>query len=182
MQFFPWRRVVFWGGLATAIYVAQGLGLIGGSSDSLASFEGDKNVIEVPEGAPNMEAARAEARATLPTFLAKAAVKPATWENVTIKVALQADGPVENIWVSDFQKLEGDRYAGRLANDPVYLGALKAGDPVDFTDAQIVDWAYVENGVGYGFYSVHALLGSMSEDQVAAAKAFLAPAKVPATW
>ncbi|WP_425090987.1 DUF2314 domain-containing protein [Tropicimonas sp. S265A] len=182
MKFVAWRRVAFWGGLAAVVYIAQSLGLLGSSNKVSAAFNDNNNVVEVALDDAAVNSAVEEARATLPLFLEHASTEPAGWENVAIKVALQADGPVENIWVGSFKPLEDGSFIGQLDNDPVYLGDLKAGSEVQFRYDQIVDWAFVEQGVGYGFYSVRALVGAMSEEQAAAVEAFLAPGKVPATW
>lgn len=182
MNFIAWRRVAFWGGLAAVVYVAQALGFLGGGNEVSAAFNDDNNFVEVAEDDALINASIEDARKTLPVFLEHAASAPESWSNVALKAALQADGPVENIWISGFQATDTGSFVGRLDNDPVYLGDLTAGSVVEFGYDQIVDWAFVENGVGYGFYSVRALVGSMTDEQAEALSAFLAPGTVPATW
>lgn len=91
-----------------------------------------------------MEAAIADARASLPLFL----THTLTAEGVSIDGALvKVEFPTvnsaaesEHIWVMPFARAPDGNFAGLLANDPVNLGALRQGDRVDFTESMISDW------------------------------------------
>jgi uncharacterized protein YegJ (DUF2314 family) len=108
------------------------------------AFAQDPTINYEPDD-PAMNAAIAEAQATLPLFFAQAfdtegnSVEPAL-----VKVAFPAlDGygmDYEHIWISPFARMEDGSFTGLLANEPVALGDLMAGDQVDFTAQMITDW------------------------------------------
>ncbi|MFD1158017.1 YegJ family protein [Roseovarius aestuarii] len=180
---FPIKRMIFWGGLAAVIWAGQQMGLLSSSqSAAVAGTNSSNNVIQVPTADQSMQEALETARASLPTFLEAAANAPASWQTVTIKVALEGETQIENIWVADFHQDGADQYRGRLSNDPVDLPGMKAGDEVQFSYAQIKDWAFVEDGRGYGFYSVRAMLPMMDEAQANGMRAFLAEDPLPKGW
>ncbi len=180
---FPVRRVVLWGGLATAIFIGQQVGFLPSRANPKVDSTGaENNVLQVHNEDKAIAEARDAAIAHLGRFLEQAANPPESWEMTTIKVALQGSKQIENIWVSDFRRLADDQYIGKLGNNPVNLPGLKAGDAVEFTYAQINDWAFVEGGKGYGFYSVRAMLPMMEEDQANGVRGFLAPEPLPAGW
>ncbi len=178
---FPVKRVLFWGGVAAIAYVLQLTGV--GSSDKTTDLAAsDDNVVMVQEDDPKMALAETLAKKHLAKFLSVAESAPASWEDASVKVAMQAEGGIENIWVGEFQKIDGTTYRGRLANEPVCIPGLHLGDMVTFSQAQIGDWAYVENGKGYGYYSVRALMDRMPQEQVEMMTAFLSPNPVPTGW
>lgn len=176
-----WKRVAFWGGLACIIYAAQGMGVLD-KDTKLSGFSKENNVVMIATGDTKIEVARADARAALPRFLEAAAEKPADWENVTLKVAFEGATMIENIWVSDFHPTEGENFEAVLANEPVDLPGLHAGDRVTFHYSQIGDWAFIQSGKGYGFYSVRAMKDQMSEEQIAAVDEFLSADPLPSGW
>ena len=92
-----------------------------------------------------MEAAIADAQATLPIFLRNALdAEGVSLDDALVKVALptEAGSPtsVEHIWVAPFARMPDGSYAGLLANEPVNLGPLQVGDRVDFAEEMISDW------------------------------------------
>jgi uncharacterized protein YegJ (DUF2314 family) len=92
-----------------------------------------------------MNAAIAEAQATLPLFLANVLDAEGNGSDLAlIKVGFPTidggDMDVEHIWVSPFARLGDGSFIGLLANEPVALGNLMAGDQVDFTEDMISDW------------------------------------------
>ena len=102
-------------------------------------------IISYDEDDPAMTTAMAEARATLPLFLAEALNEDGeSFEEALVKVGLPTiDGgsmDVEHIWVAPFMLLEDGSFIGLLANEPVALGDVTVGDPVKFDNAMISDW------------------------------------------
>lgn len=92
-----------------------------------------------------MNAAIAEARATLPLFLAQAFNDEGdSRDEALLKVGFPttdaAGMDVEHIWVSPFAEREGGGFTGLLANEPMALGDLTVGDQVDFTADMVSDW------------------------------------------
>ena len=106
-----------------------------------------------------MQAAIDAARATLPLFLANAV--DAEGDSVAgsvLKVELPtipgSETESEHIWVTPFARLPDGSFAGLLANEPVNLGSLRAGDRVDFTEGMISDWHFdAPSGRYWGSYT-----------------------------
>ncbi len=180
---FPMRRIAFFGGLAAVLWISQQVGFLPTSANTaVEGTDAGNNVMQVHNEDQAMAEAQRSAIATLATFMDAAETVPDSWEMATIKVALEGSEQIENIWVSDFRHLEGARFVGKLGNDPVNLPGLKAGDEVEFTYGQINDWAFIENGRGYGFYSVRAMLPMMEEAQANGMREFLSADPLPAGW
>lgn len=134
-----------------------------------------------------MEAAIAEARASLPLFLAHAVDAQGTSvEGALVKVAFPTQGSTdmvtEHIWVSPFAMRPEGGFVGILANAPVNLGPLREGDRVDFAEAMISDWHLTgPTGLYWGSYTsrvMHAAgaFGDTPFDQI------FATDPVPADW
>jgi uncharacterized protein YegJ (DUF2314 family) len=106
-----------------------------------------------------MEAAIADARATLPIFLRNALdAKGVSLDDALVKVALPTEpgSPTsdEHIWVAPFARLQDGSFSGLLANEPVNLGPLRAGDRIDFTEDMISDWHFnAPTGRYWGSYT-----------------------------
>ena len=92
-----------------------------------------------------MNAARAQAQATLPLFLKHTldASGQSTAEAL-LKVGLPtesgSESDLEHIWVEPFARNADGSLSGLLANEPVSLGALRKGDQVYFTAEMVSDW------------------------------------------
>ena len=101
-----------------------------------------------------MNAARTEARRTLPGFLKLLAVPPQKTSNYAIKYPL---GGWEHIWVREL-KIEGKVIVGKLANYPEQEG-YAIGLTVRVPIAQISDWGYRDaKGVVQGHFTTRVLL------------------------
>jgi uncharacterized protein YegJ (DUF2314 family) len=176
-----YNSVVFFGGLAAIVWIGQQIGFVptGGTANASQS----NNVALVDSFDSEMIAAKDAARASLPTFLALVSAGDTNgWDNIAIKAALGGSDMIENIWISDFADLGDGRFSGRLDNDPMNLKGLTAGDEVTFDRDQIVDWAFFQDGKGYGFYSVRALMPIMADDQKVQIAAFMASDPIPPEW
>jgi len=108
---------------------------------------------------PVMNEAIAEARATLPLFLAKAFDDEGySLDGTMLKVGMPTDGSngtdVEHIWVTPFATMDDGSLTGLLANEPVALGDLEAGDQVDFSVDMVSDWHMTApSGLFWGSYT-----------------------------
>ncbi len=134
-----------------------------------------------------MEAAVADARATLPIFLRNALdAEGVSLDDALVKVALptEAGSPtsVEHIWVAPFARMSDGSYAGLLVNEPVNLGPLQAGDRVDFGEEMISDWHFnAPSGRYWGSYTSRVMyeagaFGDTPFDQL------FEPDPVPSQW
>ncbi|MEC3860073.1 DUF2314 domain-containing protein [Mesobacterium sp. TK19101] len=175
-------RPLVWGGLAGAVLVLDSAGLLD-TMMAQASLIGGTSQATSQEGMEqDVTVARDKAREYLPRYLAQAVRQPAQWETQAVLVELSANGATEQLWIEDFKPTEGEGFAGTLTNDAQMLPDLAAGARVEFSMGQIVDWAYVEKGVGFGYFTVHASLPYMPAAQAAVARNFLADRPLPSGW
>lgn len=101
---------------------------------------------------------------------------------LSLKVAFPVGDGEEVIWVSKVKRT-GKRFTAVLANQPMYLDGLTAGDEVTFTKEMIADWGLVSDGGKLlGHYTTRVLLETMPADQAAQVRALLTPAPLPAAW
>ena len=116
-----------------------------------------------------MQAAKAEARRTLPAFFTAVANPAADESDFVIKFDIDPDGDHEWIWAAAIQ-LEGDQIAGTLANAPIKQG-FAIGDRVPIERTLIGDWGYLKNGVMQGHRTTRVLLKKLSAKDAAAIRA-----------
>jgi uncharacterized protein YegJ (DUF2314 family) len=125
------------------------------------------DVALVEKDDPDMAAAFRKARETLPEFLALARAPQSTATSLAVKIAIpDADGN-EYFWLTQFAP-RGNKYTGRISNTPRAAKQVKLGQVVEFSEAEIVDWLYVEGGKMRGNFTACALLKREPADQVEA--------------
>ncbi|MCB1339371.1 MAG: DUF2314 domain-containing protein [Maritimibacter sp.] len=104
---------------------------------------------------------------------------------LTLKVGFPVEtgeAASEVIWVSEIRRAD-DGFAGKLANDPLYMPGLKAGDPVSFAEAMIADWGLVgAEGRIFGHFTTRVLIDRLPEAEATAIRAVLTEAPLPAAW
>jgi len=125
------------------------------------------DVALVEKNDPDMAAAFRKARESLPEFLALARAPRPTATKLAVKIAIPAGDDHEYFWVAQFAP-RGDKYAGRINNTPRAAKQVKLGQVVEFSEAEIVDWLYMEGGKMRGNFTACALLKREPADQVEA--------------
>jgi len=160
--------------VAVAALVAAVLALITPPwAAPMAQHGSDRSpVVNVPNSNPEMAAAIAKARATLPMFWASYEAPKTTETGHSLKVRFanpRNDG--EHIWMAEVKKLAGGRYSGRFANQPRDLPGKHAGDLVEFTEADISDWMFMRNDKIVGGETIKPLLKSMPKADADALRA-----------
>lgn len=131
-----------------------------------ADQKGRDDIIDVAQDDQEMNAAKAEAQKTLPTFLAILDnPKPGT-DMIGFKYPL---GGSEHIWV-DNVKREGDTLTGTLANVP-RLEGYNQGDAVKVPLKDVSDWAALVDGKMQGHYTTRVLFAQLPPEDVARIKA-----------
>lgn len=129
-------------------------------------------VIKAHKDAPDMEAARQRARASLSDFWSHYERPRAGERRFMLKVSLPDDnGSREHIWIDAVRRLDDGRFSGRLGNDPVAMKKRKAGDLVTFEKSQIDDWMFLRNDKIVGNETMRPLLTRMPAEQAARYKA-----------
>ncbi len=121
---------------------------------------GRGNMVDLPEDHPEMAKAIGEARATLPEFLRLLASPQHGMDQFSVKVRFPVEGGHEHIWVSDLE-FRDSALVGKLGNDPRDIAGLQLGSSVTVNEANVTDWAYVQNGVHRGHYTTKLLLQHM---------------------
>lgn len=152
----------------------------------LAAQQGD-DVMDFALDDPAMMQARADARASLPLFLANAIdERGISLAQVAIKVAFPvASSTAENevIWVAPFAWDGAEGFAGFLANAPNFMGDLQQGDRVEFTRDMVRDWSFTgSTGLLYGNFSTRVMVTGMSQDEAAYFASLLSENPVPEGW
>jgi len=122
-------------------------------------------VLKAVHGDPDMEQAIRQARGTLDTFLAAAAVRAPGTQDFKLKVALQEGDQTEHFWVTPFNAT-ANGFEGTLAGDPAVLKSLKSGQRVHFTKDDVADWGYRKDGHQIGSYTMCAAFKTMSKADV----------------
>jgi uncharacterized protein YegJ (DUF2314 family) len=149
-----------------------------GTADPIVRFEA---------GDPEMAAAIAAARKTLPAFLAATLDAEGYGpDDGYLKVAFPVQHPemeTENIWVGPFRRFPDGVFVGLLANDPHAMPGLRNGDRVEFDQAMIVDWNLAAGGGKvWGDYTTRVVVGRLPEDQAAPLRARFSDPPVPSDW
>ena len=121
-------------------------------------------ITPVSAGDAKVNAAIAQARATLPDFWPRFDDHEPGATAFRIKAKLKTPhGGFEHIWV-DVVSHSALAVRGTLANDPADLGDLKFGSEVVVDDAAISDWSYEKDGKLYGGYTMRALMDRQSPE------------------
>jgi uncharacterized protein YegJ (DUF2314 family) len=122
-------------------------------------------VIGVADDDPEMTAAIAEARETLPQFW-QVFDKPEGGESdFALKVKITDERGVEHFWVTDIERRDG-KMMGTINNDPDTVASVKLGDKIEIPEADISDWLYMRDGKMVGNLTLKPLFKQMPEEEV----------------
>jgi len=163
------RRIVYAAGL---LIVLGGLWFFSGGYSGGTFVERAKRdeLAIVAKDDPDMAAAFRKARDTLPEFLALAQAPRPTIDHLAVKVGISTGGDgKEYFWLAPFEPRDG-KYSGRINNTPRAAKTVKFGQVIEFAEAEIVDWLYVEDGKMIGNFTACALLKREPPDQLEAMK------------
>src|SRR5262245_57774793 len=155
------------GGLVAAALV---LGLLVSCSSS------DDKIVSVDDDDPEMQAAIAKARETLPKFWQTFEHPEHHESDFGLKVKITDANGTEHFWAVDIERKDG-RIHGRIDNDPNIVKSVKLGDRVEIKEADITDWTYFRDQKMYGNYTLRALFKHMSAKEVKQFKAIMAEAE-----
>lgn len=118
-----------------------------------------------------MNAAVAQAKATLPAFLTRLDAGDIQTAD-SLKVGFPAGEGHEHIWV-DHVARKGDELTGLLANEPNAMPGLHQGSPVTFKIDLVSDWSYEKDGKLWGNYTTRVMLPYLSPEEAQAVRANL---------
>ena len=132
--------------------------------DRSATGKGSGGVMMVKDDDPQMTAAIAKARETIPQFISALQLPSPSQTDFTIKVGFAEDGDTEYMWVTPVT-YDGTRFNGKLDNEPVQVRNVKLGDAVSVEPARVADWMYVDSGKLVGGYTLRVLRDRMTPEQ-----------------
>jgi uncharacterized protein YegJ (DUF2314 family) len=162
--------------MRSIVYAAILLILLGGywfffgsyNAGTLVERARRDEITSVPKDDPDMAAAFRKARDSLPEFLALARAPRPTITHVAVKIGIPAgDDSKEFFWLSPFEP-RGGKYVGRINNKPRSAKTVKFGQIIEFSEDEIVDWLYTEDGNMRGNFTACALLKREPPDQAEA--------------
>lgn len=141
-------------------------------SGTVARAEDD--VVSVPSGDTQMNAAIEKARSGLDGFWNKFANPAANEETFTIKLKLSDGEHDEHFWCDQIQGTK-DSATCAIANDPEFVKTVHYGQRIEVDAKLITDWFYVKNGKIMGGQTIRVLLPRLPADQAADLRARLSP-------
>jgi uncharacterized protein YegJ (DUF2314 family) len=133
---------------------------------------GDPNFVVFPTDDAGLEAAKAQARATLPEFLRRLSAPGADLSSAAVKAPLPVPGGTEHVWLSAI-RCEGDEFVGTVENHPSAETGVRIGAIVRVAQAEISDWKLVERGQLVGGFTIRYFMSLMQPAQRAAVQAGL---------
>ena len=154
-----------------AVLLAVGLFVTGCSrsperGDDVVRPDESSDPVMFPASERAMNSAIARARAEMGTFISAFTTPKATQSNFAVKKAFPSkrDGVAseEHIWLSGLSYRDG-RFDGRVANDPLDVKEVKAGDHATVERSDASDWMFVEDGYLVGGYTLLVLRDQLSD-------------------
>lgn len=138
----------------------------------LAACSNRDKVIHVKDDDPEMNAAIAKARETLPHFW-QVFGKPERGESdFALKVRITDKNGTEHFWATDIEKQDG-KILGTINNDANIVASVKLGDRVEIPEADISDWLYMRHDKMVGNQTVKPLFREMPADEVKQLKSMM---------
>ena len=148
------------------------MGILATTGVACSEHERDK-VVNVATDDPEMLAAIAQARRTLPTFWQVFETPDRGERGFALKVRVTDKTGTEHFWVTDIARRDGT-ISGTINNDPNLVGNVKLGDRIEISEADISDWLYMRDGKMVGNHTVRPLFKRMSASEVERIKKILA--------
>jgi len=143
---------------AAALLLASPLAACSGADNEMAAeakYEKD------------VAAASVQARGKLAYFWEHFEAPEVDEYDFSLKVAFpRRDGEegTEDAWVENIAR-DVDTIKGELMVDPKYLGELRGGAIMDFSEKQIVDWSFLRGEELIGHYTTRVMLPRMNPEQ-----------------
>ena len=117
-------------------------------------------VINVEDDDPEMVAAIAKARATLPQFWQVFEKRERGESMFALKVKITDKRGTEHFWANEIERRDG-RTMGTINNDPNIVASVKLGDRIEIPEVDISDWLYLRNEKMVGNETLIPLLKKM---------------------
>ncbi|SRR5258708_2261523 len=130
-------------------------------------------VVSVAGDDPEMVAAIAKARETLPQFWQAFEKRERGESNFSLKVKITDKQGTEHFWLTEIERTDG-KTLGTINNDPDIVANVKLGDRMAIPEADISDWLYMRDGKMVGNYTLRVLFKQMPAKEVEKYKRMMA--------
>jgi uncharacterized protein YegJ (DUF2314 family) len=130
----------------------------------LAKSGAESTYYQVPSDHVAMHRAVQEARKTVKRFIVALKHPTPGQTDFEVKKPFIQGNEVEHIWLSNVEFV-GNRFQGRVDNQPRKIRGLKLGQLVSVNPNEISDWLYVDNGRLIGGYTVRVRYSELSPEQ-----------------
>jgi uncharacterized protein YegJ (DUF2314 family) len=112
-------------------------------------------IVNFEESDREMNDAMAAARRDIAIFRDRLA-NPTPTQQIGLKGGFGSGDDREHMWI-DSPRIDGDGFAGTLANEPVYLSTPKHGDAVKIGVDEVSDWYVYDEGKVQGAYTLRII-------------------------
>lgn len=130
-------------------------------------------VISVDGNDPDMNAAIAKARETLPQFWQVFEKRDHGENEFSLKVKITDAKGSEHFWVSQLDRRDG-KTTGIVNNEPDSVRSVKLGQRIEIPQADISDWLYMRNGRMVGNRTLVPLFKTMPKEEAERYKQMMA--------
>ncbi len=130
-------------------------------------------VVNVEDDDPEMVAAIAKARDTLPQFWQVFDKRERGESDFAFKVKITYKRGTEHFWATEIERRDG-KTIGTINNDPNIVASVKLGDRIEIPEADISDWLYMRDGKMVGNETLRPLLKKMPSAEAEKLKEMMA--------
>lgn len=130
-------------------------------------------VVNVDENDPEILAAIAKARESLPQFWQVFEDRGRGESNFALKVKITDKNGTEHFWATEIERKDG-RTMATINNDPNIVSSVKLGDRIEIPEADISDWLYIRDEKMVGNETLRPLLKRMPAEEAEKLEAIMA--------
>ena len=149
------------------------LALIGVLLTLLTACSKREQVVGIGDDDPEMAAAIAKARQTLPQFWQVFDKREHGESNFVLVVRITDKGRIEHFFTTDFERRDGKTMV-TISNKPNIVASVKLGDRLEIPEADITDWRYMRDGKYVGSVTFKAQFKHMRGADVEQVKKMMA--------
>ena len=130
-------------------------------------------VVGIGDDDPEMAAAIAKARQTLPQFWQMFDKRERGESNFVLVVRITDKGRVEHFFTTDFERRDGKTMV-TISNHPNIVASVRIGDRIEIPEVDITDWRYMRDGKYVGNVTFKAQFKHMRAADVEQVKKMMA--------
>ncbi|HEX7053823.1 MAG TPA: DUF2314 domain-containing protein [Burkholderiales bacterium] len=129
--------------LAASLVLAGAMACATALAQTILEKSERDEVTRMSDEEPAMARAFERARRTLDHFLRLHRSPPPDTRGYAVKVGISEGANTEYFWITPFS-VDGERFRGRLSNEPRLVTHVRNGQEIAFGRSDIVDWMYVD--------------------------------------